>query len=605
MTSATAYPSDIEACHRLLRERDTKLVTKDAAIANRDMIIVDCRKAIAAKDALVEQQNRQLELQKVQLAKAIAERDLALQRAFRKKAERYLNDSNQFVLDFGDTPDVIDAAEGIADAAEEHVAGYRRRKTDRKPRNEQLPAHLPRYEVTLDVPDDKKLCPEHGERQLIGHDRIETLEIIPISLRVRVTLIPKYACPNCPDCGVFEPIRPQGLVEGNRFDTSIAAEIVVAKYGYHQPIYRQQDLFAACGWTPARSTLLNIQKAAAHLVKPLVMHLREVVRAGPIIGTDDTTVTLVVNDSTLPADPQSTDPDPKHDRAREVIAAAQAEHRGSITARMWAYRSVTQPINVFDFTVSRHRDGPALFLDDFEGSLMADCYTGYEALSTRSDGKIIRAACVTHARRKVLEAIDNDPVRSSVLLAMFQELYDIEDRAKPMTADERRAIRQAEAKPVWERMRAYLASDAIVNVMPKEAIGKAITYIRNQFEHLMVYLDDGLMPIDNNETEQLMKQVALGRKNWLFIGSVAAGYRAADLMTLVSSAVRNDLDVFAYLKDVLDRLLANDTDYAAMRPDVWKQSHPEAIRQYRVDERLARADAKMNKRAKRRAVANR
>jgi len=340
-------------------------------------------------------------------------------------------------------------------------------------------------------------------------------------------------------------------------------------------------------------------------VKPLVMHLREVVRAGPIIGTDDTTVTLVVNESTLPADPQNTDPDPKNDRAREVIAAAQAEHRGSITARMWAYRSVTQPINVFDFTVSRHRDGPALFLDDFEGSLMADCYTGYEALSTRSDGKIIRAACVTHARRKVLEAIDNDPVRSSVLLAMFQELYDIEDRAKLMTADERRAIRQAEAKPVWERMRAYLASDAIVNVMPKEAMGKAITYIRNQFEHLMVYLDDGLMPIDNNETEQLMKQVALGRKNWLFIGSVAAGYRAADLMTLVSSAVRNDLDVFAYLKDVLDRLLANDTDYAAMRPDVWKQSHPEAIRQYRVDERLARAEANMNKRAKRRAVANR
>ena len=121
----------------------------------------------------------------------------------------------------------------------------------------------------------------------------------------------------------------------------------------------------------------------------------------------------------------------------------------------------------------------------------------------------------------------------------------------------------------------------------------------------MVYLDDGLMPIDNNETEQLMKQVALGRKNWMFIGSVDAGYRAADLMTLVSSAVRNDLDVFAYFKNVLDRLLAGDTDYNALRPDVWKQSHPEAIRTYRVEERLARADAKMTKRAKRRAAAKR
>ena len=272
---------------------------------------------------------------------------------------------------------------------------------------------------------------------------------------------------------------------------------------------------------------------------------------------------------------------------------------------MWTYLSLTQPINVFDFTVSRHRDGPELFLDGFTGSLMAYCYSGYEAVRTRSDGRIIRAACASHARRKVFEASNNDPVRAAVLLAMFGELYDIEDRAKLMSADERRTLRQADAKPVWERMRAYLASDAVAGVMPKEAFGKAITYIRNQFEHLLVYFDDGLMPIDNNETEQLMKQVALGRKNWLFIGSVEAGYRAADLMTLVSSAIRNDLDVFAYLKDVLDRLLAGDADYAAMRPDVWKQSHPEAIRQYRVEERLARADAKTTKRAKRRAAARR
>ncbi len=95
----------------------------------------------------------------------------------------------------------------------------------------------------------------------------------------------------------------------------------------------------------------------------------------------------------------------------------------------------------------------------------------------------------------------------------------------------------------------------------------AHTYLRNQFEHLLVYLDDGLLPIDNNETEQLMKQVALGRKNWMFIGSVAAGYRVADLMSLVSSAARNDLDVFLYVKDVLDRLLAGEMDYDALRPD--------------------------------------
>jgi transposase len=581
MSLTVAYPDDIEACHRLLRERD---------------------KAIIAKDSLVEQQSQQLEEQKAALAKAIAERDLALQLAFRKKSEKYLADPRQFVLDFGDTPDVVDAAEGIADAAIEAIAGYERHKRKaRKPRNEQFPDHLPRREVILDVPEDQKTCPEHGERQFIGYDQQEKLVVIPPQMIIERTLIPKYACTKGSECGVVASPRPKGLVEGNKYDTSVAAEIMVAKYAYHMPVYRQQDLFASCGWTPARSTLLNILKSAAHLIRPLVAHLREVVRAGPIIGTDDTTVTLVVNDSSLPSDSEN----PKTVRAREVIAEAQAEDRGSIAARMWAYRSLTQPINVFDFTVSRHRDGPELFLDGFTGSLMADCYSGYEAVRMRSDGRIIRAACVAHARRKVFHARDNDPVRSAVLLAMFLELYDIEDCAKLMTADERHALRNAEARPIWERMREYLASDALAGVMPKESFGKALTYVRNQFEHLMVYLDDGLMPIDNNETEQLMKQVALGRKNWLFIGSVDAGYRAADLMTLVSSAIRNDLDVFAYVKDMLDRLLAGDTDYAALRPDAWKQSHPEAIRQYRVEERLARADAKMTKRAKRRAAAKR
>ena len=435
MSSTVAYPDDVGACQRLLRERDE--------------VIAECRIAIAAHVALVDQQSRQLEEQKAALAKVTAERDLALQRAFRKKIERYLNDPKQFVIDFGDSPDIVDAAEGIADAAEEQIGSYtRRKKKDRKPRNEQLPAHLPRYEVTLEVPEAQKFCPDHGERDLIGYDRLETLEIIPISLRVRVTLVPKLACPKSPHCGVVEAPRPAGLVEGNKFDTSVAAEIAVAKYGYHQPIHRQQDLFASCGWTPSRSTLLNIQQAAANLIRPFIEHLREVVRAGPIIATDDTTVTLVVQDSPLLSAPDN----PKNVRAREVIAEAQAEHRGSITARMWAYRSITQPINVFDFTVSRHRDGPELFLGGFTGSLMADCYSGYEAVRTRSVGKIIRAACVAHARRKVFEARSNHPVHAAVLLAMFQELYDIEDRAKAMTADERRALRQAEARPIWERM---------------------------------------------------------------------------------------------------------------------------------------------------------
>ena len=285
------------------------------------------------------------------------------------------------------------------------------------------------------------------------------------------------------------------------------------------PVYRQKDLFASLGWTPARSTLPNVLEPAAHLIRPLVAHLREAVRAGPIIGTDDTTVNLVTEDSPLPGDADN----PKNVRARELIAAAQAESRGSITARMWVYRSIAAPINVFDFTVSRHRDGPELFLDGFTGSLMADCYAGYGSVEAKSEGNIIRATCVAHARRKVFEAQDHSPVHASMLLSMFGQLYDIEDRAKAFTPEDRLALRNAESRPILERIRDYLAGEAIATLMPKELFGQALTYLRNQLEHLLVYLDDGLMPIDNNETEQLMKQVALGRQNWMFIGSVAAG----------------------------------------------------------------------------------
>ena len=592
MADKTVLPNDLAACHAMLSEHARVIAGKDRELADKD-------RELTGKDSLIEQQSQRLEEQKAEISKLQAERDAALQLAFRKKIERYLPDSKQFIIDFGDTPDIVDAAEGIADAALETIDGYERRKQAKaKPRSEQLPAHLPRYEVKLDVTEDQKTCAEHGERQVIGYDWQETLEVVPPKLIVRRTGIPKLACPKSPECGVVEAPRPSGLVEGNRYGTSVAAEIMVAKYAYHLPVYRQQDLFASHGWTPARSTLLNVLEAAAHLIRPLVAHLREVVRAGPIIGTDDTTVTLVVKDSPLPGD----DDNPKNARAREVIAAAQAESRGSITARMWVYRSITAPINVFDFTVSRHRDGPEIFLDGFIGSLMADCYTGYDSVETKSDGRIIRAACVAHARRKVFESRGNSPVHASMLLAMFRQLYDIEDRAKAFAPDDRLALRRAESRLIWEQMREYLASEPLMNVMPKELFGQALTYLRNQFDHLLVYLDDGLMPIDNNETEQLMKQVALGRKNWMFIGSVAAGYRAADLMSLVSSAHRNDLDIFVYVKDILDRLLAGETSYDVLRPDVWKQTHPEAIRIYRTEERQARADAKAVKRARRRVT---
>ena len=526
-----------------------------------------------------------------------------LHRAFSRRSERYLHDPNQLKLDFNDSDDASDAADGLCDAmkeaereAEELSVKEHTRRRRAKPHNDKFPEHIDRYEVEADVPHELKHCPEHGPRKLIGYDTTETLEFERPKLRVRVTKYPKYACETSPECGVGSPQRPTGLVDGNRYDTSVAAEIITGKYGYHLPIYRQQDYFAGSGWTPGRSTLLNLLVASAFVIRPLIEHFKRAVLDDSVIGTDDTPVTLLLPQNI----PKPRDDDLKSQRIHEVLTRALARGKPSVLARMWAYRGVTVPLNVFDFTVSRHRDGPDAFLEEFCGKLMADCYSGYQAIELRSGGTIQRGACAVHARRKVFDSREVYPLEASVVLAKFQQLYDIEDRAKACSAGERLALRQAEAVPIWSSLGDWLDGDVAAGILPKSRFGQALGYLRNHWEPLRLYLTDGLMPIDNNDVEQLMKQVALGRKNWLFVGSVPAGERAADFITLVSSAVRNDLDVWAYVKDVLDQLLAGSTDYHSLRPDIWIQSHPEAIRVYRTQERRDRADRKQLRRSLRR-----
>ena len=156
-----------------------------------------------------------------------------------------------------------------------------------------------------------------------------------------------------------------------------------------------------------------------------------------------------------------------------------------------------------------------------------------------------------------------------------------------------------------DQLRQRLDGEAARNVLPKSRLGDAVRYLKNQWAPLNVFLNDGRVPFDNNETEQLMKQIATGRKNWLFIGSIEAGYRAAILLTIVSTAHRYHLDVWLYVKDVLDRLLAGEQDLASLRADRWAQSHPEASRPHRVEEARYRANAKATRRIRRRVLEQR
>jgi len=579
-----------------LESKDVELQTKDADLESQRETMREQDMALQIKDQAIEQLQQERDEYKLAFNKLLEKR-------FRNRSERYIENPDQLRLDFGDTDEAADAAEGLADAVDEleQIIPEHRRRKRRKKRDEGLPAHLPRYETTAEATDQERTCPIHGERTLLPEsmwDQTETLEFERPRLKVRVTKYPKYACENVPDCGIASPERQPGIIEGNKYDTSVAAEIITNKFSYHLPLYRQQDYFGGCGWVPSRSTQCNILANTFEIIEPLLGFFTNTLQGDDIVGCDDTGVTLLYP-KTLPAFDMD---DPKERRMQEVFQEALDQQKPSINGKMWAYRGLDIKLNVFDFTVSRHRDGPELFFANYQGKLLGDCWHGFEAIAVSSQGRIERAACNAHARRKFQESTAYPDDRKQ-WMRWYRQLYDIEDRGKNMSLDDRLALRQREAKPIWDAMERWLeeVQYRTTNViLPKSDFASALQYVRNHFVELRRYLDDPRLPMDNNECEQLMKQVALGRKAWLFAGSVSGGERSAGFLTLVSSALRNDLDVWVYVKDVLDQLLRGSTDYESLLPWNWAAAHPEAIRQYRIDERRDRSSRRTAQRAKRR-----
>ena len=435
------------------------------------------------------------------------------QERFAAKSERDIDDPDQLRFDFGDTDEAADAADGLAEAIEEaDIIPAHKRGKPRKQRDERLPAHLPRQEVVIDASATDKYCDTHGEKKLLPEtmwDVVERLTYIPPQLLVEVRKYPKYACEGQPECGIATAERPTGIVEGDKYDASIAAEIITNKYAYHLPVYRQQDLFAGSGWTPSRSTLLNILTQCHFIVVPLLQYFKRLLQNDSHVACDETGTTLL-----YPKVPPEFDlSDPKQKRIAEVFADAKAANKPSINAKMWGYRGQTVKLNVFDFTVSRHRDGPELFFQDYTGTILGDCWHGFGAIAAASEGAIVRAACNSHARRKFEDATDYPDDRRK-WLKWYQSLFDIETRAKVLSQEERLKLRQTESKAIWDAMREEL--DTIDDrteqvVLPKSELRKALNYLSNHWTELTRYLADPNLPMDNNECEQLMKQIGLGR----------------------------------------------------------------------------------------------
>jgi transposase len=500
------------------------------------------------------------------------EETLALLRRylFGRRRERFLDDPGQGHL--FDIPEFLVGPEPAAPTPADDGA-QPRPKAARPPRRTRLD-HLEHIRVDHDLSEPEKTCSCCGRpMRRIGEDESRELEFVPARLHVNVHILPKYACPTCRD-GVASPPVPPKPVPGGIAGPGLVAFVVVSKFADHLPLYRLEDILTRYGVYLARSTLCDWVRNAALLLEPLAELQKARVLLSPIIWTDDTPVTVLGG-----------------------------EKPGSSTGRFWVYIGDDEhPYSAYDFTTSRERDGPAEYLKDYRGFLQADAYGGYDGIYLDSGGKIIEVACWAHARRKFFEALSNAPRQANQVLEWIRQLYDIEDRARDFTPAARQALRERESVPILDRIENYLA-ELKDRILPKSAMGKAVTYARNQWAALRRYTTDGRLTIDNNVSERTLRLQAIGRRNWTFLGSAAAGPRAAVLFTILAGAKRHRLEPWAYLRDVVLKLSAGETDLESLLPDRWAASHPEHVLQHRLDESRRKATRQKEARQERRAIA--
>jgi transposase len=444
-----------------------------------------------------------------------------------------------------------------------------RQRRSRKPDYDRLP----QVRIEHDVPEGEKICAHCGEAKArIGEDAARVLQFIPARFELQVHVLPKYACSRCRD-GVVAPKVPTRPVSGCIAGAGVLAEVVVSKFGEHLPLYRFEDISTRYGLYLPRSTLCDWVRTVADLLKPLYELQKELVQTAPVIWSDDTHVTVLGGDQP-----------------------------GSRKGRFWVYIGPAAiPYDVYDFTEDRTRDGPARFLANYTGYLQADAFSGYDGIYADSDGKILEVACWAHARRKFYEARSSSPAEASLTLQMIWRLYEIEDRARSLDDDARRAMRQTEAVPILERLRQEL--DRLTSkLLPKSALAQAVTYASNQWRALCRYTEDGRLTIDNNKSERRVRDQAIGRKNWMFLGSVEAGPRAAVLCTILAGAKRHHLEPWAYMHDVILQLAvdASHESSARLLPDRWAVAHPEHILAHRLDESRQKAQRRDERRRMRR-----
>ena len=319
---------------------------------------------------------------------------------------------------------------------------------------------------------------------------------------------------------MIEAVAPPQAVEKSLAGEGLLAHVVVSKYVDHLPLYRVSRILLRERIDVSRATLCGWVADVAAALAPIGDQLRREITAGSYLHTDDTPVTIL------------------------------EEAHGSIKGRLWTYLDPFSRQVVFDATPTHERDGPEAFLATFHGDLHADAYTGYDALY--ATGRIREIGCWAHTRRGFVEALTTD-VRAALMVALIQQLYQVERVGAELSTEARRALRGDQSVSLLAKIQTEREALART-VLPKSPLGDAVRYLTNQWVALQRFVEDGRLAIDNNAAENQLRGVALGRKNWLFAGSLEGAKRAALLYSLVQSCALIDVPPFDYLKDVLLRV---------------------------------------------------
>jgi len=452
---------------------------------------------------------------------------------FAKRSEQLSPDQVSLLDDLIDTD--IAAIEAELEALKPARASTEVRQ---KPKRTALPPQFPR--TLIHHEPDNSHCQCGCALKRIGEDVSEKLDYTPGTFTVERHIRGKWVCDQC-ETLIQAPV-PAQIIDKGIPTAGLLAHVMIAKFADHLPLYRQESIFGRAGLVIARSTLAQWVGNCGVQLQPLVDALRDAVLAQHVIHADETPVSMLA---------------PGEKKTHRAYVWAYATSQFSDVAAV-----------VYDFSPSRAGEHARNFLQDWKGKLVCDDFGGYKASFELG---VTEIGCMAHARRKFFELhATNKSQLAEQALRYIQLLYEIEHEVRDLEPDLRRRIRQEKAVPVMDALHAWMITQRLL-VHDGSAISKALDYSLKRWTALSRYLDDGAVPIDNNWAENQIRPWALGRKNWLFAGSLRSGKRAAAIMSLIQSARLNGHDPYAYLKDVLTRLpTQRASEITELLPHRWR-----------------------------------